>query len=134
MAVLHSVASPNIPWLRASLNEAARLVTGTKGNVHISPVLKSLNWLPYEARIQLKIACLSHKALHFKTPNNLAQKLEISGGGRSSRSANSLLLKRRSFAKREHANELSPALHRRSGTLSQLKFVESPPRLLSNWK
>lgn len=31
---------------------------------NISPDLKFLNWLPYGARIQQNIACITHKALH----------------------------------------------------------------------
>ena len=41
--------------LNATLNNAARHVTGSRSHDHITPSLKALNWLPYEARIQLKL-------------------------------------------------------------------------------
>lgn len=86
--------------LRATLNAAARLVTGTKRNSRISPTLKTLNWLPYEARIHLKVACMTHKALHSNTPSYLAHKLERSGGCRQLRSADTFLLKPQAFLKK----------------------------------
>lgn len=87
--------------LRVAFNSAARLITGSKKYNHISPDLLTLKWLPYEARIQLKIACMAHKAIHFKTPLYLAQKLELSCGTRASRSANTLLLKPQKFKKKK---------------------------------
>lgn len=85
--------------LRASLNSAARLITGFKRNSCFSPELIALSWFPYEAKIQLKIACMTDKALHFSTLKYLAQKLELSGGNRSSRSSSTLLLKPQRFSK-----------------------------------
>lgn len=79
--------------LKATLNAAARLVTGTRRFDHMSPSLRSLNWLPQEARTHLKISCLTHKALHYNKPRVLAEKIHISGGSRSLRSAKSLKLK-----------------------------------------
>lgn len=89
---------------RASLNTAASLITGSKRNKHITPDLNALNWLPYEARIQLKNACMTHKALHFNTPKYLADKLKLSAGGRSSRSTSTLLLKPQKFRKMKTYN------------------------------
>lgn len=83
--------------LRASLNAAARLITGSKKYNHISPDLKTLNWLPFEARIHLKLACMAHNALHFNTPLYRAKKLELSGGARTSRSSCTLLLKPKKY-------------------------------------
>ena len=90
---LVGIPSSKLAPLRVTLNNAARLITGSNRRDHITPKLKSLNLLPYEARIHLKIACLTHKALHHNTPVYLADKLEISGRSRSTRGASSLLLK-----------------------------------------
>lgn len=62
--------------LRATLNVSARLITGSRKLDHITPDLIQLNWLSIEARIHFKIACLTHKAIHYNTPftwqNNLS--------------------------------------------------------------
>lgn len=90
--------------LRASINAAARLITGSKRNCCISPDLRALNWLPFEARIHLKIACMTHKALHHNTPRYLAEKLVLSGGNRTTRSSYNLLLKPQRFNKKKTYN------------------------------
>lgn len=103
-ATLCGLPRYKLALLRASLNSAARLIVGSRRNSHITPVLKSLNWLPLEAKIDLKIACMTHKALHFITSLYLAQKLELSGRSRSSRSSSTLLLKPQKFQKKKTSN------------------------------
>lgn len=90
--------------LKVCLNAAARLITGSRKYDHISPHLKALNWLPYEAQIHLKLACITHKALNHNTPQYLAQKRTLSGGNRHSRSADNLLLKPSRFNKTKTSN------------------------------
>ena len=51
------------------MNCVACLVSGIGKFDHISPILKSLHWLPSEARIQYKVLCLV-----YKTQNDLAPK------------------------------------------------------------
>ena len=46
------------------LNTAARILTRTPKNDHITPVLVSLNWLPFKARADFKVLLLTYKALH----------------------------------------------------------------------
>ena len=55
MAVL-LIGQPKISTapLKACLNAATTLITGSRNFDHISPHLKALNWLPCEARTQLK--------------------------------------------------------------------------------
>ena len=79
--------------LKSTLNAAAKLNTGTRKFDHVTPAYRSLNWLTLEARIHLKITCLTHKALYCKGPSYLMDKLALSGGSRTNRSASSLLLK-----------------------------------------
>uniref|UniRef100_A0A671UFZ1 Reverse transcriptase domain-containing protein n=1 Tax=Sparus aurata TaxID=8175 RepID=A0A671UFZ1_SPAAU len=45
-------------------NAAARLLTGTRKNEHISPILASLHWLPIQFRIHFKILLFAFKSLN----------------------------------------------------------------------
>ncbi len=51
------------------MNCSARLISGIGKFDHVTPALKSLHWLPSEARIQYKVLCLV-----YKTQNGLAPK------------------------------------------------------------
>ena len=53
-------------------NAAARVLTKTKKWEHITPVLKSLHWLPVSYRIDFKIILLVFKALHGLAPSYLS--------------------------------------------------------------
>ncbi len=56
-------------------NAAARILTGTKKHQHITPVLKSLHWLPVRTRIDFKILLLVYKALHGLAPRYITDML-----------------------------------------------------------
>ncbi len=56
-------------------NSAARLLSSTKKYEHITPVLKSLHWLPVRCRIDFKILLLTFKALHGKAPKYISDLL-----------------------------------------------------------
>lgn len=73
-------------------NTAARIITRTKKYDHISPVLKSLHWLPIEARIKYKICLLTFKTLHDMTPDYLNDLLHRYVPSRSLRSSSSNML------------------------------------------
>ena len=47
---------------------AARVLTKTRRRAHITPVLKSLHWLPVSVRIDFKIILLVYKSLHSHAP------------------------------------------------------------------
>ena len=49
-------------------NAAARILTRTPKHDHITPVLKSLHWLPITYRIEFKINIITFKALHGLAP------------------------------------------------------------------
>ena len=49
-------------------NSAARLFTLTKKTCHMTPVLKSLHWLPVEKRITFKVLLLVYHAVHGFSP------------------------------------------------------------------
>ena len=45
-------------------NTTARMITGARSSDHITPLLKSLHWLPVEARIHFKILLITYKILN----------------------------------------------------------------------
>nr|XP_054749645.1 uncharacterized protein LOC129255116 [Lytechinus pictus] len=50
-------------------NTAARLITRTRKHEHITPILRSLHWLPVPQRIQFKILLLTYKAFNGLAPS-----------------------------------------------------------------
>ena len=72
-------------------NAAARLLTCTKKQKHITPVLASLHWLPVRFRIDFKILLLVFKSLHGLAPPYLSEMLSTRTPARSLRSSNQLL-------------------------------------------
>ena len=56
-------------------NRAARILTYTRKYDHISPILKSLHWLPVEKRIIFKVLVITFKALHGLAPSYLSELL-----------------------------------------------------------
>lgn len=91
-AILTGMPKSHLAPLRSVLNLAARLISDLKRFEHITPALKSLNWLPIEGRCTYKTACIINKGLHSHTPNYLENKLMKAGSSRSLRSSNALLL------------------------------------------
>ena len=67
--------------------KAARLVTRTKKNYHIPPVLRNLHWLPIKERIKLKLLLLTFKALHSQAPIYIIELLHLYTPTRSLRSS-----------------------------------------------
>ena len=49
-------------------NSVARIVTRTSRSSHITPLLKSLHWLPVKYRINFKLCCITHRALLLGEP------------------------------------------------------------------
>ena len=64
-------------------NAAARLVTNTRKYAHITPVLKSLHWLPVEQRLMYKILLITFRALKFSSPQYINSLIEIYKPSRS---------------------------------------------------
>ena len=58
-------------------NAAARLITGTAKFSHITPVLRSLHWLPIKQRVQFKILILIFKAINGLAPNYISNLVNI---------------------------------------------------------
>ena len=63
-ALLCGVSQCQIARLQRVQNSAARILTGTPSRDHITPVLRSLHWLPVAARIRYKVLlCFPHRIL-----------------------------------------------------------------------
>ncbi|XP_056017485.1 cytochrome P450 3A6-like [Ostrea edulis] len=67
-ALFYCVNSDIVSKLQRVQNSAARLITRTKENEHITPVLVKLHWLPVHYRVQYKLIMYTFKALHGLEP------------------------------------------------------------------
>src|SRR3984957_144511 len=68
-SLLYGISSSSSAKLQRILNTAARIVTRTKIGDHITPVFKSLHWLPVVQRCAFKIALLTFKIIHGLAPS-----------------------------------------------------------------
>ena len=68
-SVLFGTSKSNISRLQRVQNSLARVVTRSRRNDRITPILKRLHWLPISYRIQFKIATLTFKCAKLATLN-----------------------------------------------------------------
>ena len=73
-------------------NCAARRLTGTRKREHISPILRSLHWLPCPERTDFKLLLLTFKSLHDVAPSYMEELLVRYRPTRTLRSADKGLL------------------------------------------
>ena len=73
-------------------NIAARILTKTKKFDHITPVLKSLHWLPIHLRIKFKILLLCYRVVHGLAPQYLCDLLMPYCQSRTLRSSSQSML------------------------------------------
>lgn len=73
-------------------NIAARILTRTKKFDHITPVLKSLHWLPIHLRIKFKILLLCYRTINGLAPSYLSDLLTPYKQSRTLRSSSKSLL------------------------------------------
>ena len=91
--LLYGVPKCQIDRLQKVLNAAARVTQQVPRYSHITPVLKSLHWLPIGFRVKFKIALLVFKALKGIAPSYLSGMLQPKPTSRySMRSNNENLL------------------------------------------
>ncbi len=81
-----------ISRLQLVQNAAARLLSGVKKREHITPILRSLHWLPVCFRVDLNILLLVYKSRNGLAPTYLCELLTEYQTIRSLRSSNQDLL------------------------------------------
>ena len=91
-ALLHSVPKGLTSRLQRVQNRAARLITRTHKMEHITPVLKTLHWLPISYRSQYKLMMYTYRALNDTAPVYLKELVVPYQPTRSLRSASENLL------------------------------------------
>src|ERR1700722_12547913 len=91
-SLLYGISSSLSAKLQRILNTAARIVTRTKIGDHITPVLKSLHWLPVVQRCAFKTALLTFKIIHGLAPYYLCELIRYRSTSHDLRSINDVML------------------------------------------
>ncbi|XDV19494.1 hypothetical protein PO909_024959 [Leuciscus waleckii] len=91
-ALYYGIQHKSLNRLQLVQNVAARLLTGTRKNEHITPVLRELHWLPVFYRINFKILLFVFKALHGRAPTYIADLIQVNKPKRALRSESLNLL------------------------------------------
>ena len=73
--LLCGLSSRDDSRLQSIINASARLVLKQSSRAHILPLLKSLQWLPASARIDLRLAPLTFKCLNHRAPEYFSETL-----------------------------------------------------------
>ena len=88
--------------LQRAQNNVARVICQQRRCVHARPLLKSLNGLPVQQRVQYKIAVITHKAiLSTSVPPYIDELLQCQVTTRSLRSTDAVRLSCRGHALRQ---------------------------------
>ena len=86
-ALLLGVNAQLIKKLQRVQNASARMITATGRREHISPVIRSLHWLPVESRIRYKVLVHTYKAIHDQSPTYIQDMLAAQLSSRQLRSS-----------------------------------------------
>ena len=100
-------------------NAAARLITGTAKFSHITPVLRSLHWLPIKQRVQFKMLILIFKAINGLAPNYISNLVNI-------------LCPSKYLLRRNNEILLEPYNGKTKKTLGDRAFAVAAPRLFNS--
>lgn len=76
-SLLYGLPDKEISKIQRIQNSEARLVTRTKRQEHITPVLRKLHWLPIKKRVIYKILLLTYKSLKEFAPDYLRDLLDL---------------------------------------------------------
>ena len=68
-SIYYNLPNKQLNKLQKIQNHSARIITKKRKYDHITPVLKSLHWLPIKQRIIFKVAILTFKTLNGLAPN-----------------------------------------------------------------
>ena len=90
--LLHCILDSQTAKLQRIQNAAARLVTRSSSRQHITPILRTLHWLPVNKRIIFKVLLLTYKCIHGSAPAYLQELIQVYQPPRTLRSSSSLLL------------------------------------------
>ena len=96
-ALLINLPACHLKKLQHVQNIAAKIVTRSGKYEHITPILKSLHWLPIHARIDYKIALLVYKAMNGRAPSYIQDLLVPYVPNRNLRSTGTGLLQEPKF-------------------------------------
>ena len=91
-SLLHGASSAVLQRIQRVQNAAGRLLTGAKKFEHITPILRSLHWLPVRYRIDYKILLITFKSLNGIAPTYLTDLMDRYQPCRTLRSATRNLL------------------------------------------
>ena len=89
---LYGLSIKHLNKLQRVLNCASQVMSCVRKHEHMSPVLKSLHWLPIPQRIEYKVIILTFKAVHGLAPEYLQVLLMWHKAARSLRSNDLALL------------------------------------------
>uniref|UniRef100_A0A1A8GC70 Uncharacterized protein n=1 Tax=Nothobranchius korthausae TaxID=1143690 RepID=A0A1A8GC70_9TELE len=89
---LYGISKAAQSRLQLVQNSAARFLAGVDRRQHITPILKSLHWLPVHLRINFKIMLLTYKSLNSQAPPYLCELVHYYNPPRALRSEDKLLL------------------------------------------
>ena len=88
----YNMPSYKLNKLQKIQNYAARVLTNTSKYSHITPVLKSLHWLPVKSRIEFKILVFTYNCLNSNTTSSINTLIAQHHPARPLRSSNKNLL------------------------------------------
>jgi len=92
-SLLYGVSKDQIAKVQRVQNAAARLLMDVGKHSHITPILRDLHWLPFQARIKFKILLFTFKAIHNIAPSYINSLITIkSKSSYSLRSNNGIYL------------------------------------------
>jgi len=74
--LLSGITKCKLGRLQRAQNAAARVITLTHRQDHITPVLRDLHWLPIAERIEYKCLCLTYQAKFGMAPKYLKDLLQ----------------------------------------------------------
>ena len=76
-SLLYGVPNCHLHKLQRVQNAAAHLIFEESKYCHVTPLLKSLHWLPFKYRIILKVLLITFKAIHGLAPVYISELISI---------------------------------------------------------
>nr|XP_055058719.1 uncharacterized protein LOC129442564 [Misgurnus anguillicaudatus] len=92
-ALVIGIPAKSCQKLQYVQNSAARILMRVRKYDHITPILKTLHWLPVSSRIEYKVTLLTYKCIYGDAPPYLKELLTSQNTTRSLRSVSEGLLK-----------------------------------------